>query len=138
MSGRRYAERTKVPVAKSQQEVRDMLKKLGADRIAVMEERTGSSVWFEIAPRGYVIRSPHAPANKANSDVWHRESWRALVLLVKAKMVAIQQGITTIEREFLADTIMPDGTTLIEHAPEMIERVYAEGGPPRLTWQQEK
>lgn len=61
-----------------------------------------------------------------------RRQWRAILLLVKAKVVSIVEGISTVEREFLSDAIMPDGSVLSDHAPKLIENAYREGGPPRL------
>ena len=56
-------------------------------------------------------------------------AWRAFVLLVKAKKVAIEQGISTVEREFFADTVMPGGSTLYDHHAELIAHNYRDGVP---------
>jgi hypothetical protein len=129
---RRYAEGTKVPVAQSEAEVKTMLKAMGSDRIAVLEEEGTSSIFFQIGTTSYKISTPPLRQDVRNQDAEHRRVWRSLVLLVKAKKTAITEGITTVEREFLSDVVMPDGSTLIEHAPTMIESAYNEGGPPRL------
>ncbi len=41
-----------------------------------------------------------------------RSRWRALLLVVKAKLEAVECGISTIEREFLAFIVMPNDVTL--------------------------
>jgi hypothetical protein len=137
MTRRRYANDTEVPVDKSQSEVRKMLRELGADRIAVVDDIVqGSAVWFQIPPVAYIVRSPPPKSDmtEAQRSKRTRSDWRAMVLLIKAKKIGIEQGITTVEREFLADAIMPDGSSLMDHAPAMIEGAYRDGGPPRLTF----
>ena len=37
-----------------------------------------------------------------------------LLLVIKAKLEAVASGISTIEKEFLADIVMPDGSTVNE------------------------
>lgn len=54
------------------------------------------------------------PAAKAR-EAWEqacRSRWRGAFLLVKAKLEAVEAGMSTIEREFLADVRMADGRTV--------------------------
>ena len=44
-----------------------------------------------------------------------RQRWRALALAIKAKLEAVETGITTFEQEFLAHIVMPDGHTVSDH-----------------------
>ena len=53
-----------------------------------------------------------------------RERWRLVILLVKAKLEAIRLGLSTANREFMADLITDDGRTL--------EEVLNGGGMARL------
>ena len=130
---RRYAETTKVPVAQTKAEIEGMLLKIGADRIGMMETRSGEAyVVFETEAAMYKLSAPALDPNAKNLDQERRRVWRAMGLLVKAKMTAITEGISTVEREFLADAVMPDGSTMIEHAPRLIEQATSEHGPPRL------
>lgn len=62
----------------------------------------------------------------------HRTRWRALLLLTKAKLEAIQMGVSTVEREFLADVSLPDGRSVHEALAADLERAYLTGAPPRL------
>jgi hypothetical protein len=41
-----------------------------------------------------------------------RQRWRALALVIKAKLEAVTSGISTFEAEFLANTMLPDGRTV--------------------------
>lgn len=61
-----------------------------------------------------------------------RERWRLLVLLVKAKLEAVAAGITTVEREFLADVLLPDGKTVHRVLEAGIAESYATGTMPRM------
>ncbi|WP_290494446.1 hypothetical protein [Hyphomonas sp. UBA4494] len=130
-----YAETTKVPVERSQTEVQKLLTALGAQRMAIYHQPEGVTVVFELGETYYRISAPpphpvrDTQAARAQAE---RAAWRALVLLVKAKKVAIDQKITTVEREFMADTVMPDGSVLIDHHRAIVAHNYREGGVPRL------
>ncbi len=52
-----------------------------------------------------------------------RRLWRALLLIVKAKLEAVASGISTLEREFLADMVLPNGRTLGEWAVPQLEAI---------------
>lgn len=133
MTTRRYAQGTDVPVSRSQDEIRDALRKLGADQIGVMEGGGRGYVVFKIRDTLYRIASPEIKAKRgASIEPEQRRRWRAIVLLVKARSVAIQEGITTVEREFLADAVMPDGSVFADHSPRLIEQAYKDNGPPKL------
>lgn len=49
---------------------------------------------------------------KAKLDAAVRQRWRALVLVLKAKLEAVASGISTLETEFLAGIVLPNGMTL--------------------------
>ncbi|MEM6625310.1 MAG: hypothetical protein AAF719_01275 [Pseudomonadota bacterium] len=134
---RTYAEDTKVPVTKSHNDIHKMLTSIGADRIGIMfGGDEGSIVVFQAGDVMYKFAQPPLAETIRNKEQAERAAWRALVLLIKAKTVAIQQGISTIEREFMADTVMPDGSTLVEHHKALVSHNYGEDGPPRLSFMQ--
>jgi len=56
-----------------------------------------------------------------------RRRWLALLLVIKAKLEAVESGIITFEEEFLAHVVMPDGRTVLQHVQVPIERAYIEG-----------
>lgn len=128
-----YAEGTVVPAEKSAMEIQSMLKTLGADRIGIVSSASTTMVVFDVKSVMYRISTPPVrPRPNVPGAQLEREAWRALVLLVKAKKVAIEQGITTVEKEFLADTVLPDGSSLSAHVKEIIAHSYREGGQPLL------
>ena len=56
-----------------------------------------------------------------------RQRWRALNLVIKAKLEAVSAGITTFEDEFAMCMVLPDGRTVADHVLPAIEESYATG-----------
>jgi hypothetical protein len=61
-----------------------------------------------------------------------RQRWRALALVIKAKLEAVQAGIVTFEEEFLAHILLPSGETVGEWATPQLEDIYEAGGMPEV------
>ena len=76
------------------------------------------------------VRTKEDADNAYRKEVWSR--WRELVLLTKAKLVAIQRGISDVETEFLSSVVLPNGTTFGEWAQPQIAAAYAQGEMPPL------
>ena len=43
-----------------------------------------------------------------------RQRWRALALVIKAKLEAVESGIVTFDAEFLAHIVLPNGRTVVD------------------------
>jgi hypothetical protein len=56
-----------------------------------------------------------------------RERWRAIVLLVKAKLELVALGVSSVEREFLADLVLADGATVHRAIADRIREAYLGG-----------
>jgi hypothetical protein len=56
-----------------------------------------------------------------------RQRWRALNLVVKAKLEAVESGIATFEDEFLAYTMLPGGATVGQWLTPQLDEVYRRG-----------
>ena len=54
-----------------------------------------------------------------------RKRWRALLLIIRAKLEAVESGITTLESEFLANIVLPDGGTVGQWLAPQIDAAYA-------------
>jgi hypothetical protein len=65
-------------------------------------------------------------------DAEVRRLWRALALVVKAKLEAVQSGIATFESEFASHIVMPDGRTVYDIIAPEIEKAYSSGKVPLL------
>ena len=61
-----------------------------------------------------------------------RSKWRSLYLVIKAKLEAVDSGISTIEREFFYDIVLPNGKTVGEFMGPQIEEAYTTGEMPAL------
>lgn len=87
---------------------------------------------FRRTPAGRRTRSP-ADAERAWEQAC-RSRWRALALVIKAKLEAVATGISTIEDEFLAWTVVPggDGRTIGDVLRPQIARSIADGTPAML------
>lgn len=66
-----------------------------------------------------------------------RQRWRALALAIKAKMEAVECGITSFEEEFMAHLVVPGqhGKTLGQLMLSRIDEAYATGKAPQLGWE---
>lgn len=73
-------------------------------------------------------QKPRAPkAAEAEYEKAVRQRWRALALVVKAKLEAVNAGIVTFEQEFYAHTLLPNGRTVYEHTAASVDRAITTG-----------
>jgi hypothetical protein len=72
-------------------------------------------------------RARVANAAEAEYDKAVRQRWRALALVVKAKLEAVNAGIVTFEEEFLAHLVLPSGATVYEEVRDDVEQAYLSG-----------
>jgi hypothetical protein len=62
-----------------------------------------------------------------------KERWRAILLVLKAKLEAVESGISTFDEEFYAHIVLPSGQTVYEETHAHVEAAYAgELVPPML------
>ncbi len=143
-----YANNTSVSPEKSQEEIKRTLRKYGADRFGVMEERTKAHVMFEYSRLSIQLtielpersefeitetgRTRTAAAIETAHNQAIKQRWRALLLAIKAKLEAIECGISTIEQEFLAFMIMPDNRPLGDHLIPKMHQIAQNGKLPKL------
>lgn len=85
---------------------------------------------FRFTPVTRDIRSK--VAQEAAYDQAVRSRWRALLLIVKAKLEAVEAGIVTLESEFLAHILLPDGTTVYDQVAPRLAIAYSGGDVPAL------
>lgn len=135
-----YAEKSHVPVERSQNEIRKILSKYGATGFAYGEQLSKATVLFEMKDRRikFVLPMPQKPSQKATGasiktyDQLCRTSWRCLVLAIKAKLECVESGIATMEQEFMAHIVLPNGQTVGEAMIPQISRAYSNGEMPPL------
>lgn len=129
MSARRFAEDTKVPVSRTQLQLKERLQKAGADQVAVFESANHHAIAFRLGQSMFRLTVPADPRAKDQAQDLRR-AWRLLALLTTAKLEAIRDGLTTADREFLADMLLYDGQTVGEWTAPQIEQARAEGRMP--------
>ena len=85
---------------------------------------------FKYTPSKRRERSPADQIKAWEQSV--RQRWRALALVVKAKLEAVETGITTFEEEFMSHILLPNGETVGQHMLPQIERAYETGEMPAM------
>jgi hypothetical protein len=146
-----YAEGTSVPVERSKAELERLLTKYGAEQFASGWDGDRAQIGFKMAGRlvRFVLPLPrkddraftHTPArrNRRTPDetfaAWEgacRARWRALLLVVKAKLEAVASGIACFEDEFLSYIVLPGGATVGDEVRPAIADAYRSGKPAPL------
>lgn len=149
----RYAESTSVSVENSRAEIERTLRRYRADAFAYAMDGNRAGVMFRMAARQirFNLTMPdreekvfteysqgRSTFRRAEAEIdkrWEqacRQKWRALALVIKAKLEAVAAGITTVEDEFLAHTVLPDGSTMGQWAKPQIEEAYRVGHMPQM------
>lgn len=151
-----YAKGTDVSVSRSREEIERSLSRFGATAFNYGWMNGAAAIQFVLGNRQirFVMKLPkktesrfiekkfYNRTKKTTPDeqekLWEaecRQYWRALALLVKAKLAAVEAGITDFEEEFLAHVVVPtaDGSTTIgTWLRPQIEGAYKTGALPPL------
>ena len=131
MKPRRYAEGTTVDAAKSRGEIDGYLGKRGASAFAFHIDQSVFAIQFSIRSRTvrFTVERPKG-GTPAKREAEERRLWRALLLVLKGKFEAIDSGITTFDREFLAQLVTSSGVTVGDAiAPKLEAGLAADGAP---------
>jgi len=142
---RRYASGTTVPVERSRAELERLLRRAGATAFAsAWDEESGVArfifrlggrmvrlevyqpSWDEFVESG-AGRKRKRPDAEAAAEKEYMRRWRAQVLHVKAKLEMIADGMSSVEREFLADMLLPNGSTFAEEMLPRLAEAYETG-----------
>lgn len=143
----RYASETTVSQEKSRAEIEATLKRYGATSFLFAMNPDNAIIGFILDGRQirFVLPMPdrndrafthHSQGRRipsAAEKAWEqagRQRWRALALIIKAKLEAVASGIVTLEDEFLAHTVLPDGSTVGEWAKPQLALAYERGTMP--------
>lgn len=148
----KYAENTKVNSDKSKSDIEKILQRYGASSFMYGWQDTKAIVAFQMHNRHIKFILPMPDRNSkefTKTDTGRdrsessqqqayeqsiRQKWRALALVIKAKLEAVESGISEFESEFLANIILPDGQTVGSFMEPQIEQAYKTGKmPPLLT-----
>jgi hypothetical protein len=155
-----YAAGTTVPVTKSEAELKALLRKHGAERLMTAHDDSSGQAFvaFELGgrqmklevtvptldsyaenanvdpPRGWKGWTPGQRKEwcRKQQETVERERWRLLVLCTKAKLELIATGMTTLEKEFLANIMLAGGRTLYQQLAPGLNELYLSGKVPPL------
>lgn len=146
-----YAENTSVPVEKSRAEIERLLSRhkcakfmAGVDheqhRATVQFQAHNRIIKFEITlpnpadPKFKKIKNSYLQRSASGVtkvvDQEERRVWRALLLVIKAKLEAVESGIATFEDEFLAHVLLPNQQTVAEFIGPTVTQIYETGRMP--------
>lgn len=144
-----YAANTSVTVDKSKAEIEKILSKYGARQFMYGWSENFMTVGFTMCDRmiQFKLASPTiedvevkrraygqsvSQATEKKLEQLKRQKWRALSLVIKAKLEAVQSGISEFEHEFLAHIVLPNKQTVGEWIAPQIEGVYQTKSMPKL------
>jgi hypothetical protein len=127
-----YAEFTTVPVAKSRMEIERLLERHKAKQYgtAVDYDLRSARVQFRLHDRivRFVIALPDPEKVRgARLEQAERQRWRALLLVIKAKLEAVENSISTFEEEFLAHIVLPNDKTVADYVVPQVAAMYQSG-----------
>ena len=127
-----YAEKTSISVARTKADIEELVQKYGAGRqikfLLPLPDKSAREYWYT---PGRGQRRTEAAAHTAWEQAC-RSRWRALYLIIKAKLEAVEAGISTVEREFLYDIVLPEGQTAGEGMAPQIAEAYQTGQMPPM------
>lgn len=144
----KYAENTSVPSDRSRAEIEKTLMRYGASGFMYGTSQKMAMVMFEMENRRVQFRL-HLPdrsefartekgrvrasaQQEAAYEQAVRQKWRALALVIKAKLEAVDTGITEFEDEFMAHILLPGNKTVGDWMRPQIADAYATGKLPPL------
>ena len=134
-----YASDTTVPVDRSRSEIERLCMKYGCSQFlcGVDYEKLIARVQFKARNRIIRFELPLPDPKKFHKprkfEQASRSKWRALVLVLKAKLESVESGISTFEEEFLPFIVLPNDQTVAGVILPMIELSYKTGKmPPQL------
>lgn len=145
----RYASETTVSPEKSRAEIEHTLTRYGASSFMYGWDATRAVIMFEMNGRRLKFMLPlpdrneflrtevkrqvrSSEAQQAAFDKAVRQRWRALALVIKAKLEAVEAGIAEFEEEFLAHIVLPNGQTVGEFVVPQVRLAYENGRMPAL------
>lgn len=145
----RYAENTSVSADRSRADIERELVRYGASgfgyswekrEVALSrypgygpktEQRMFATIVFQFKERRIRLDLPMPTEREAGTvqkaEQAQRQRWRALLLVIKAKLEAVESGISTLEHEFLANIVTDSGRTIGETVVPRLNEAVAAG-----------
>lgn len=149
----KFAAQTSVSPEKSRAEIEEILRRYGASHYGYMSGPDQSAIAFQASGRRLrftlplpLLKNFKSYTRKGSSYATQRtegqqreayeqairQRWRALALVIKAKLESVETGVATFEEEFMANIVLPSGQTMAEYALPQIAQAYETGSMPPL------
>lgn len=145
-----YAEKSSVSPGRSREDIERVLGRYGArgfmsgydddhGMAMVMFKHQGHQIRFllPLPSREEFVRTPsgrqkRTPAQQeAAYDQATRQKWRALFLVIKAKLESVESGIVSFDEEFGMHFVLPNNRTVHEWIGPVIQEAEQSGDMPR-------
>lgn len=146
-----YASNTTVSAEKSRAEIERILQRYGADQFMYGWDSDRAVIVFRMANRHikFILPMPDKSAREFTHTqskgtkrseeqaykTWEqacRQKWRALKLVIQAKLEAVEAGISIFDDEFMANIVLPNGSTVSQLMLPQIETAYEQGEMPKM------
>ena len=146
----KYAAHTIVSANRSIEEIERILKRYKASQFVTgRDDESGRAlVAFKVGKISYKLELPIPKKDdfKKDSRGWlrkdaaierdweqaYKQRWRVMALVIKAKLEAVECGISTFEQEFMTNIILPGGQTVRDFlAPQLVQAIES-GIMPRV------
>ena len=143
-----YASQTSVSPDRSRTEIERTLERYGATGFMYGWSEKGAVIGFMLNGKQYKAflqlpdkslflksekgRRRTAIQAQGAFDQTVRQRWRAMALVIKAKLEAVQSEISTIESEFMPWMVLPNGQTVGQWMLPQLEVIYQSGNMPPL------
>lgn len=145
----KFASQTSVSVEKSKAEIERTIRRYGADSFVSGWQDAKAMIQFRCKDRivKFIMTLPsqeardftHSSVGRRSSDVanklWEqacRSLWRALALIIKAKLEAVESGIVEFDQEFFGNIVVENGETVYEATRGGLALTYRGGKPQAL------
>ena len=132
-----YASTTQVPVERSRAEIERLCMRHGCTQFMCGVDYENGTARVQFKAKERIIRFELTLPEKAkfrrdkDYEQASRSRWRALVLVLKAKLESVEAGIATFEEEFLPFIVMPNDLTVGAILIPMIDASYSTGLMPK-------
>ena len=143
-----YANQTSVSPDRSRVEIEKTLTRYGATGFMYGWSDRGAVIGFMMNNKQYktILKLPNKSTFLRSEkgrrrtslqaqgafDQATRQRWRALALVIKAKLEAVKSEISTVETEFMTWMVLPNGETVGQWMLPQLEAIYHSGKMPPL------
>lgn len=140
-----YAKKTKVASDRTVTQIRTLLERFGASDFGLVSRSSSAVIAFRYHDRTVRFdldlpdrnatgfqRTPGGQKNRSaieSHKAWTtacNAKWRSLHLLIKALLVAVEDGLLDFDRAFMHDIVMPDGKTVGQRLLPSVQQAITE------------